>query len=192
MRADALWRSFPSRFLAAEDRNAERNAREPFGFCHWALCSGVQPGVPASYLRPPASPHSFRIYDVQKELFKETESMKIPRSPFSPRYIGISIWLKWRRQLQCHDSTRVYKVPVIGSQGHMARFKIYPPYRFAGGESEGVKPTIAQRKEGAPRVIPHPSAKPPTHGKRERKRNYNLIESSVNGITEKVARRLLI
>lgn len=74
----------------------------------------------------------------------------------------------------------------------MARFKIYPPYRFAGGESEGVKPTIAQRKEGAPRVIPHPSAKPPTHGKRERKRNYNLIESSVNGITEKVARRLLI
>lgn len=74
----------------------------------------------------------------------------------------------------------------------MAPFKTYLPYRLAGSEREGVKPTIAQRKEKAPRVIPHPSAKPPTHGKRERKRNYNLIESSVNGITEKVARRLLI
>lgn len=74
------------------------------------------------------SPSLVSIYDLQKELFKETKSIKIPHSPFRPRYIGVSIWLKWRCQLQCHFSTRVYKVPVIGSQGHMARFKIYPPY----------------------------------------------------------------
>lgn len=114
---------FPPVFLQQRTEMPRETFVNLFGFCHRALCSGVQP---ASYQcggwRSPASPHSFGIYDVQKELFKETESIKIPRSPFRPRYIGISIWLKWRCQLQCHDSTRVYKVPVIGSQGHMARF----------------------------------------------------------------------
>lgn len=57
-----------------------------------------------------------------------------------------------------------------------------------------MKPTMARREEEAPRVIP-PSTLQLTHlhthnrierEKREgERRNYNLIESSVNGITEK-------
>lgn len=102
-------------FFAAEEGTIER------GVCGRSdpLC----PGVPVSDAGPQLSPLLHHYLLPAKVTFDRTGSIKIPRKP---RCIGISTEREMS-MIMPKLSTCVYKVSVIGSQGHMARLKIYSP-----------------------------------------------------------------
>lgn len=164
----------PPLFCSREEIEIENYRTERLGSIWFLpLCSLVRC---ASYPRAEGdafqlSPSSASIYDLQKELFKETKiDQNLPQSVQTKIHWSIDLAkMKMSITMPRFDSClqgASNRFP--GSHGSLSNISYI--YRFAGCEREGVKPTIAPGKEEAPRVIPHPWANPPTHRKRERER----------------------